>query len=262
MIYLYKVLPVFLLPVGIILLLVLAGLLLHRRMLIWVAIASLWLSSTPFVSHLMIRAVEGSTVRDPAIAALNADVIVVLSGGRVVAPGAAAISEWGDANRFFAGVELFKAGKAPLLVFTGGRLPWESQRAKLEGEILSEYAKELGVPAECVTITDAVANTAEEADAVAALFADRRMKFAKQPTATRVLLVTSAFHMDRAQKLFERAGLKVIPFPVNFQVSVGGSLSVIDILPSAGALSQAETAWREMYGRLFYFVVRKVKYSK
>lgn len=256
MIYLHKILPVFLLPVGIILLLVLAGLVLHRRMLIWTAIALLWLGSTPVVSNLAIRAVERSAVRNTAIDAPSADAIVVLSGGRIVAPGAAAISEWGDANRFFGGVELFKAGKASLLVFTGGRLPWEPKMARPEGEILSEYAKVLGVPAEHVVSTGAVANTAEEAGAVAALLVDRRMKSGHRPTTTRVLLVTSAFHMVRAQKLFEREGLKVIPFPVNFQVSAGGALSVIDFLPSAGALSLTERAWREMYGRMFYLVVR------
>jgi uncharacterized SAM-binding protein YcdF (DUF218 family) len=255
-IYLHKILPVLLLPIGIVLLLVLAGLLLQRRKLIWTGIAFLWLSSTPLVSHLMIRAVEGETMRASAIDALPAEVIVVLSWGRIVAPGHAAISEWGDADRFFGGVELFKAGKAPLLVFTGGRLPWEPKTARLEGEILSEYAKLLGIPAECVVTTSAVMNTAEEAGAVAALLANRRMKSANRPTAARVLLVTSAFHMARSRQLFERAGLKVVPFPVDFQVSVGGALSVIDFLPNAKALSQTEMAWREMYGRLFYLVVR------
>lgn len=255
-IYLHKILPVFLLPICIVLLLMLAGVLLRRCRLIWAGIVLLWLSSTPFVSHLMIRVVEGETVRDSAIDALPADAIVVLSWGRIVAPGHAAISEWGDADRFFGGVELFKAGKAPLLVFTGGRLPWEPKTARLEGEILSDYAKLLGIPAECVVTTSAVMNTAEEAGAVAALLANRPMKSASRHTAARVLLVTSAFHMTRSQQLFERAGLKVVPFPVDFQVSVGGALSVIDFLPNARALSQTEMAWREMYGRLFYLVVR------
>lgn len=243
-------------PVGIVLSLVLAGVLLHRRALIWVGIALLWLGSTPFVSHLMIRAMEKSTVRELAIDVLAADAIVVLSGGRIVAPGSAAISEWGDADRFFGGVELFKAGKAPLLFFTGGRLPWEPKTARLEGEILSEYAKMFGVPAEHIVVTGAVLNTAEEAGAVAVLLADRQMKSGERSNAARVLLVTSAFHMARARQLFERVGLTVVPFPVDFQVPAGGALSVIDFLPSAGALSQTEMAWREMYGRLFYMVVR------
>lgn len=46
MIYLHKILPIFLLPVSVTLLLVLAGLLFRRRALIWTAVVILWLSSS------------------------------------------------------------------------------------------------------------------------------------------------------------------------------------------------------------------------
>ncbi len=62
--------------------------------------------------------------------------------------------------------------------------------------------------------------------------------------------------MARARRLFERAGMLVIPFPVDFKVSVGRTTSVLDFLPTAWALAQTEMAMREEYGRLFYFVVR------
>jgi len=252
-IYLHKILPVFLLPLGISLLLVLAGLLLRRRAIIWIGLAVLWLSSIPVVSHFMIRSVEGLAERSEAIDAPRADAIVVLSGGRVVAPGAAAVSEWSDADRFYGGVDLFQAGKAPLLIFTGGWVPWEP-KAKPEGEILIGYAKALGVPAKSMVTTSAVVNTAEEAQAVAALLGQRHAGGAAQGTRAHILLVTSAFHMPRAQHLFTRAGLDVTPFPVDFQVSASGELGVMDFLPSAGALAQTEMAWREMYGRLYYGV--------
>jgi uncharacterized SAM-binding protein YcdF (DUF218 family) len=71
-----------------------------------------------------------------------------------------------------------------------------------------------------------------------------------------VLLVTSAFHMPRARRLFERAGMSVIPFPVDFKVSAARVISVLDFLPAAGALTQTEIAMREWYGRLYYLVVR------
>jgi uncharacterized SAM-binding protein YcdF (DUF218 family) len=62
--------------------------------------------------------------------------------------------------------------------------------------------------------------------------------------------------MPRARRLFERAGMSVTPFPVDFKVPAGGTVSVLDFLPAAGALTQTEMALREGYGRLFYFVVR------
>ena len=80
MFYLHKILPIFLLPVGVTLLLVLAGVWLRRRALIWTGLAVLWLSSTPIVSALAVRAAEGWAERGQAADASEADVIVVLSG--------------------------------------------------------------------------------------------------------------------------------------------------------------------------------------
>ncbi len=104
MLYLSKILPIFFLPVGVTLLLVLAGLWLRRRALIWTGVAVLWLGSTPLISALAVRAAEAWAERGQAANASDADAIVVLSGGRVVAPGKAAISEWSDADRFFSWV--------------------------------------------------------------------------------------------------------------------------------------------------------------
>jgi uncharacterized SAM-binding protein YcdF (DUF218 family) len=254
-IYLRKILPLFLLPVGITLLLVLAGLRLRRRWLIWSGVAVLWLSSTPLISAYAVRATEGWAERGLAADAPEADAIVVLSGGRAVAPGKAAVSEWGDADRFFGGVELFNAGKSPLLVFTGGAAPWEPNAA-LESDVLAEYAKALGVPDAQILTTPRVTNTAEEAQTVATLLRQRPIGPPRRGDRARVLLVTSAYHMSRARRLFERAGMSVIPFPVDFQVSAGRTVNVLDFLPAAGALAQTEMAMREWYGRLYYFVVR------
>ena len=120
MIYLHKILPLLFLPTGITLLLVVAGLAFRRRALCWVGIALLWIASTPLVSDEIMRAAERWQTRRPLSTAPIAHAIVVLSSGRVQPPGDPAVSEWGDADRFFGGVELYKAGKAPLLIFTGG----------------------------------------------------------------------------------------------------------------------------------------------
>lgn len=250
-IYLHKILPIIFLPSGITLLLVLAGLLLRRRSLIWLGLVVLWLSSTPAISNFMVRSVEGWTERSRAIDAPDADAIVVLSGGRLVAPGVAAVSEWEDADRFYGGVELFQAGKAPLLIFTGGWVPWE-QNAKPEGEILMKYAKALGVPTKSMVTTGAVVNTVEEAQSVALLMSQRYVVDSAQAARPHLLLVTSAYHMKRAQWLFEQTGLKVTPFPVDFKVSAGGKVGILDFLPNADALRNTELSFREIYGRLYY----------
>ena len=70
----------------------------------------------------------------------------------------------------------------------------------------------------------------------------------------RILLVTSAFHMHRAQRLFERQGFKVLPFPVDFQARADGTLwrDPTQWLPSARALDDSSRALRELIGRLVY----------
>ena len=161
-------------------------------------------------------------------------------------------SEWRDADRFFGGPDLFRAGKAPLLIFTGGLVPGTVS----EGELLAGHAQAMGVPLDAILTTGLVRNTAEEARAVGSLLRERKPEVANQEPSLRVLLVTSAFHMPRARRLFERSGLTVTPFRVDFQVSAGRGVNLLDLLPTARALRQTEIAWREMYGRFYYFLVR------
>lgn len=247
--FLHQALPIFALPAGFSVAIMLAGLLTGRRAWIWLGIGILYASSIGVVSGPIMRATEGWNAQRVAGArAPTADAIVVLSTGRVVPRGPDNISEWGDADRFFGGVELFQAGKAPLLVFTGGWAPW-APTAPLEGNVLTKYAEALGVPASAIVATGAVVNTAEEAAAVAEILHHR---IAGRP---HILLVTSAYHVPRAQRLFERAGFVVTPFLVDFfsQGTTTGP-SVMDFLPTSGSLDQTDTAVRELYGRLFYRV--------
>ncbi len=201
----------------------------------------------------MIRSAEGWAERIYASDAPHADAIVVLSGGRLVAPGPSGVSEWSDADRFYAGVELFQAGKAPFLVFTGGWSPWEPN-AKPEGDILIKYAEALGISLNKMHSTSAVVNTAEEARAVSELILNNISVGNNSVEKLKILLVTSAFHMPRAQMLFELENLQVIPFPVDFKVPVSQELNIFALLPNAVSLSMTELALREFYGRFFYWI--------
>ena len=237
-----QLLPPFVLPLGAALILAAIGLATRRRWLTAIALIVLWLASTPITARPLARFMEGGNERMLA-AAPTADAIVVLSGGRFVAPGPAAVSEWRGANRFFGGLELFDAGRAPLLVFTGG---WSPRRpeAPTEGQILASWAERWGVAPERILVTERVTNTAEEAAAVASLVEPFESR--------RILLVTSAFHTQRARVLFERAGLEVIAFPVDFQVSEDRRFGITHLLPGAGALRLNEQSLREALARTVY----------
>jgi uncharacterized SAM-binding protein YcdF (DUF218 family) len=244
MFYFTKILPLFALPLGVVILLMIAAIIWRTRWALVSAFTLLFVASLPLTGRLLLRLVEYGMERSPANAVVEVDAIVVLSEGRTVAPGAARISEWNDADRFFGGVELFKAGKAPLLVFTGGSAPWDDG-SLLEGNILAGQAVEMGVPIESIRITSRVLNTKQEADAVANL---ARQQWGAEISGRKILLVTSAYHMTRAREVFVKAGLEVIPFPVDFFVSHNRKIDVTDFIPSALGLHWTSVALREVYG--------------
>ena len=104
----------------------LIGLIKNKKKLIYIAIGVLYILSTPIFSNNFFKLVEGSEYRKPINAIEIADAIVVLCGMfGINEVGDSTYIEWGDPDRFFGGIALYKAGKAQKLVFTGGKKPWE-----------------------------------------------------------------------------------------------------------------------------------------
>lgn len=244
MIYLHKILPIFVLPIMLFIIVILIGLIQHKKKLVYIAVGVLYIISTPIFSNKFFKLVEGSEYRKPISAIDSADAIVVLSGMlEINEVGDSTYIEWGDPDRFFGGIALFKAGKAQKLVFTGGKMPWDKAK-KTEGEALKEYAMSNGVPSEKILVTKDVENTADEAVAVKELIGPNK----------KIILGTSAYHMYRAKKLFERQGFIVIPYKVDYKVSRNNKIVVMDFLPDAQCLEQTETGCREILGRIFYII--------
>ena len=242
MLFVNKILPLFLLPLGFSLLCLMGGFVLRKRLLFWYGVLVLWMFSMPVVSNTLMRFVEGPARRVPVPGVEKADAIVVLSGMLHQIEGAP-LGEWGDAvDRFDGGVDLFKAGKAPVLVFTRGQIPWHPYRVP-EGELLAKRAVLHGVPQKSIRLTERVGNTAEEAVAAGKLLGGR----------TTIILVTSAYHMPRALLLFEKEGFKVVPFRVDYHSDDIAQLTVLSYLPNGGALAQSEMALREMIGWVYYW---------
>ncbi len=122
-------------------------------------------------------------------------------------------------------------------------MPWDKAK-KTEGAVLREYAISNGIPSEKIFVTKDLENTADDAVAVSALI---------NPSKT-IILVTSAYHMYRAIRLFEKQGFEVIPLKVDFKTVGETAITVMDFLPSAGNLELTETGIREIIGRIFYLV--------
>ena len=122
--WLSNLLPLGMLPLVLSLILMLLGLIGRWRWPVVTAALLLWIFSLGLVSQNLRRWLEDLWQRRTALEAPQADAIVVLSGGRHPAPGSARFTEWHDPDRFFTGLDLFRAGKAPRLLFTGGASPF------------------------------------------------------------------------------------------------------------------------------------------
>jgi uncharacterized SAM-binding protein YcdF (DUF218 family) len=228
-----------------VIILILIGLIRNKKKLIYITIVVLYIISTPIFSNNFFKLVEGNEYRKPISTIYSADAIVVLSGMlEINEVGDSTYIEWGDPDRFFGGIDLFKAGKANTLIFTGGKMPWDNVQ-KTEGEVLKKYAIKNGIPQENILITKDVENTADEAKAVKDLISTQK----------KIILVTSAFHMYRAKKLFEKEGFVVVDYKVDYKVAGDSELTIMDFLPSAGSLVSTEIGVRELIGRLYYSII-------
>ena len=242
MLYLHKILPLIVSPIFLVIFLITWGIVFRSRISGILAVSILIICSLPIFSNKLITYLENEYILSDASSAKTADAIVVLSGMVRTINGKNGLSyEWAEASdRIFARIELIKENKAPIMVLRGGKLPWSV--GKPEGEYLRDVAIKNGVPNKNILLTKNVENTDQEAKAVAKLL---------NKASPKIILVTSAFHMPRAQKVFEAAGIKTEPFAVDFLIGAGKH-TIMNFIPSAGALNQTSFFIREQIGRLYY----------
>jgi len=246
--FLHKLLPIFALPLGFSVVLVVVALFLKKRWLAATGVGIMLISSMPILGNFLLGVLENQFPQLEVENCQPADAIVVLGGMPHKVRSKSGGLDWAEgADRFEQGVLLLKAGKAPLLIFTGGKIPW-SDKKQTEGERLRVAAIARGVPAEVILVTEEVGDTADEARAIQKLTAEKRLH--------RIVLVTSALHMPRAEFLFRGAGVPVIPFPVDYRTSSEEPPTLLDFLPQATGLVNTETALREFYGLVYYHILK------
>lgn len=241
---LHKILPTLILPIGLSLgLLVLAGI--TRR---WVGVGLagilLFLASLPCVSEYLLKSLEDEIPELSIREAPTADAILVLSGILGDDRGIGRKTNWGEGfDRFEAGVLLWKADKAPWLVFTDP-VPSRADGRETEGERLRREALAAGVPSEAMVLIGPIGNTADEAKLLARVAREKGWK--------KVILVTTAWHLPRAWERFRQLDIDGVPFPVDHRTPVRSEWDPVDWFPSAYALAETEIFMREWIGRWYY----------
>jgi len=234
------------LPPGVLLLTALLGFLLGRRWygrtLVVLSFFALYALSTPFVAHqLSAGLVAYPPLNDDRIAAAEAQAIVVLGGGLyedgVEYGGDTVRGEMLERLRYAA----WLSRKTGLPVIpSGAGEPGRTSEAAVSRAVLED---EFGVP---------VAGTEEESRTTwenAVLTHSLLQRLGLQ----RVLLVTHARHMGRAQESFRKAGVESYPAPTIFPPEER-PLKALDLLPDAEALLESRNALHERVGLLWYRV--------
>lgn len=166
----------------------------------------------------------------------QADAIVVLGGGRYAWLHRPDVGlEDLDNSRIATGTRAWLAGRAPLVILSGGG----SGNGRSEADVMAKAITRLGVPASALILEERSRSTRDNAMFTARLARERGIG--------RVLLVTSAVHMPRAAFWFREAGLDVMPVPVPERSGRSGWKRWI---PSHRALWRSGRAWKEYAGLL------------
>ena len=238
-----------LVPPTSLILLGLLGLALRRRRpalgstLAALSLGALLALSLPVTASSLMNRLEG-----PALVGAkgvgDARAIVILAGG--TARGAA---EWGGETvnlftlqRVRYGAWLARQSRLPVLITGAAPRDGRPGEAAMMRDLLSQ---EFGVSPRWVD--ERARTTAGNAREAAALLQASGVQ--------RVALVTSAFHMPRAQRAFERAGLQVVAAPTGYFGNSYGEFEAADLVPSGEALRVSYLALREMAAGLMYRVV-------
>ncbi len=173
------------------------------------AIAILILLSNPALFNLVIRAWEPDTLRADEIEEPY-DIGILLGGfsNPNIVPTRDRYNLSDRANRFVNTLELYRTGKIRKILITGGsgRI---LEEGPLEAVEARDFLQRIGIPEEDIIIEDESRNTRENA-----LYTKRLLK--EHYPGARCLLLTSAWHMRRAQGCFEKAGVDARPFPVDY----------------------------------------------
>lgn len=254
--FLSKTLPPFIYPLGLSCVLIIAAILLSRhirfqRVILILALVLLWVSSTRWVSMGLLRSLEWRYLPPEQI--LEGEVAVLLGGGSMPAEAPRSIVEVNSAgDRILYAAWLYNQGKISHILISSGLLDW-SITDSTPAQDMATLLEMMGVPPDALWLETESRNTYENA-----LYS---AKILEEKGINEIFLVTSASHMPRSVKLFEAQGLKVTPLPTDFTVTQRSwqelvqadfRVQLLNLIPSAGNLSQTTRALKEYIGIFVY----------
>lgn len=151
------------------------------------------------------------------------------------------------ADRVLHPIQLYKLGKVKKILITGGSGLLLNTNNDIEAEKLKRTMLIAGIPDSAITIEPKSKNTYENAVNSKEII---EKKFPQQ----KYLLITSAFHMRRSTACFEKAGIPVTPFSVDFYSS-SEDFKIDALIPSVEALLAWHILFKEWFGIITYKIM-------
>jgi uncharacterized SAM-binding protein YcdF (DUF218 family) len=256
--FLSKILPLFLYPLGLACLLLLLALILLWRSPRWsavpigLALVVLLLGSNGWVSSWLVQSLELQHV--PTAELPPADAIVVLGGStHSISPPRRWVEVTEEGDRVLYAAKLYRDGKAPTLILSGGRIEWRGS-GPAESADMATLVETMGVPASAILQDPTSLNTYQNAANVKQLMQMHGIR--------RILLVTSAMHMPRALRIFQKLGIDAIPAPTDYLVTESDYQEfqttskgrILSLLPDADQLRMTTRALKEYLGIGIYWL--------
>jgi uncharacterized SAM-binding protein YcdF (DUF218 family) len=195
-----------------------------------------YLLSTGLGTYLYLRPLEKEY---PVPKSVGGQVIVVLSSGVIITPAGQVLDNHSVA-RLSGALNLHLQTKLPIIV-TGSFVP--GRNTLPVAELMRDWLLGQGVGTSRILVEPQARNTWENAEYTARLCSQSGWKS--------VILVTSAVHMKRAVKSFEKFGLIVTPYPTDYLYD-HTDFGFVDILPSRDALNANLAAIHEFFGQIRY----------
>lgn len=243
MVYFLKFGASWILPPGIFILLLIAlGVKLFkidRKLSVAVLICTLifYLLCTSLVAEKLMGWLEEMHTPPTQVETSGADIIVLLGGGAISqvpdVDGVGALCA-SPANRLLTAVRLQKILNVPILI-SGGQVYSDSGA---EAEISARVLKSLGVPDDKILTETKSVNTTQNARYCAKILRDNGFE--------KPILVTSAFHMNRAMLNFNLCRYKPIAYPTDFTVTHNPTFHYTKLRPQAEALLLNVTVLQEL----------------
>ena len=221
----------------------------RQLLLAIVPLAILGFASLPVVGHLALGSLEW---RYPPQNAVPDDVgaIVVLSGS--VRPPSDVVPEveMGPDTllRCLHAADLYKA-KPRLLLVSGGRVDPSTPGPTL-ARAMHDFLLGQGVREEDLLVEERSTTTYENALLCADLLSQRGID--------KIVLVTSASHMQRGRRCFLALGFQVTPSACDYHATWFARALANFLLPNPRAASQSEMAVHEWLGLLWYWLTGRI----